>query len=326
VAPPWRKHIGTAALTTAILFLLGACGRFGDSHAAPTPPPPLVVAPSGAQNATTETAGDTAPAEDATTTVTEPGGTASTATATATAEAVPAFKGHHVVKVLGQYPHDSTMWTEGLEFFQGRLLESSGIMGRSTLRLVDPHSGAAEELLAVADDLYAEGVTAIGDQAFQLTYQEQTLLVTSLSDLTPASVARQANAYDGEGWGLCYDGTHLVMSNGSSELQFRDPTTFELTGTVAVTLNGAPIDQLNELECLGQQILANIWLTSSIVAINPTTGVVEATVDASSLVPRPFVGSDDEVLNGIAYNRETGTFWLTGKLWPTMYEVTFVAV
>ena len=226
------------------------------------------------------------------------------------------------IQIVSQYPHDTTSWTEGLEFHQGQLLESTGRTGQSTLRFEDPTTGEAQAVIPVAKDLYAEGVTVVGGQALQLTWQDRTLLSTPVTDPTQAAVSRRDGAYDGEGWGLCNDGTALVMSNGSDQLQFRDPSTFALVRTVAVTRSGSPLAKLNELECVNGRVWANVWLTNDIVVINPTTGVVEGQVDASSLVPAGISRNDgNKVLNGIAYNPDTERFWLTGKLWPVIYEV-----
>ena len=226
------------------------------------------------------------------------------------------------IQVVKSYPHDTSSWTEGLEFYQGKLLESTGRTGQSSLRLTDPTTGQPESVVQVAKSLYAEGVTVVNGQALQLTWKDRTLLSTPLAQLTPKAVTSRTDAYNGEGWGLCNDGTELVMSDGSDTLQFRDPTTFALLRTVAVTRGGSPLAKLNELECVKGQVWANVWLTTDIVAIDPATGVVTGLVDASSLVPDGIGRNDsNKVLNGIAYNPETQRFWLTGKLWPVVYEV-----
>jgi glutaminyl-peptide cyclotransferase len=226
------------------------------------------------------------------------------------------------IDVLGTYPHDETAWTEGLELYHGLLLESAGRPGQSSLRLSDPRTGELQEVVKVAGKLYAEGVTVVDGRAVQLTWTDETLLTTNLPNLSP--VTARANAYDGEGWGLCYDGTDLVMSDGSAQLQFRDPTTFELRRTVPVTLNGVPLERVNELECVEGQVWANVWLTTSIVVIDPLTGTVTGTADVAELVPEQYRGSQDAVPNGIAHDPDLGTFWLTGKLWPVSYEVRLV--
>ncbi len=227
------------------------------------------------------------------------------------------------IEVLGTYPHDETAWTEGFELHDGQLLESTGREGQSTLRLTDPATGAVTDEIPVAANLYAEGVTVVDGRAVQLTWKNETVLVSALPDLDPATVEERQDAYDGEGWGLCYDGTDLVMSNGSDQLQFRDPTTFELHRSVPVRLSGKPVANINELECVDGAVWANIWLTTTIVVIDPATGVVTATADMAELVPEQYKDDRNAVANGIAHNPDTGTFWLTGKLWPVTYEVKF---
>lgn len=231
--------------------------------------------------------------------------------------------GHHVPVVVNEYPHDVEAFTQGLEWYEEHLLESTGIVGESSLRLVDPETGEPTVLIPSPRELFAEGVTVVDGEAIQLTFQDRVLLRTPLPAGTAGPTVRVDDAYDGEGWGLCFDGTHLVMSDGSEQLEFRHPDTFAIERTVEVRLGDQPIGDLNELECVGQQILANVWQTNSIVAIDPATGEVVASIDASALVPIEFRESTREVLNGIAYNPATDTYWLTGKRWPVIYEVRF---
>ncbi|MEM8924538.1 MAG: glutaminyl-peptide cyclotransferase [Actinomycetota bacterium] len=248
------------------------------------------------------------------------------------AAVVEPLAGHYVPEVVAAHPHDARSFTQGLEWYGDRLLESRGLRGASSLALLDPATGEADWLVNLADtDLFAEGLTVIEaedrDRVLQLTWTSRTLLTTDLpnaDDPLPPTYRRQDDAYDGEGWGLCNDGSRLVMSNGSSLLVFRRFDDFSAIGSVEVTLNGLPVEQLNELECVGGQVLANVWQSNTIVVIDPDTGIVEATIDASNLVPDGYENSTDDVLNGIAHHPERGTFWLTGKRWPTLYEVRFV--
>lgn len=249
-----------------------------------------------------------------------PRATVPTAPATATGDGGPATLS---IEVLGTHPHDETAWTEGFELHDGQLLESTGREGQSSLRLTDPVTGAITDQVPVDAELYAEGVTVVDGRAIQLTWKNETVLVSDLPDLDPSTVEERPDAYDGEGWGLCYDGTDLVMSNGSAELQFRDPATFELRRSVPVTLAGQPVVNINELECVDGEVWANVWLTTTIVVIDPATGAVTATADVADLVPEQYRGDGNAVANGIAHDPDTGTFWLTGKLWPVTYEVRF---
>lgn len=217
--------------------------------------------------------------------------------------------------VVETYPHDPGAFTQGLEFAGDTLVESTGLVGESSLRLVEPETGAVLALRAIPDPFFAEGATVVGDEIFQLTWQDETLIVHSLDGLQE----RRRVPYSGEGWGLCALGDRLVMSDGSDRLTFRDPVSFEPLTAISVTLRGEAVERLNELECVGDTVWANVWQDTRIVAIDSATGVVEAVVDVAPLVPP---GADGEsVANGIAYDERTGRFWLTGKRWPVIYEV-----
>ena len=320
------SRVGAVALLTMVTLLtagavgvavLAATGDDGRSEIRVAAPP---TSTSGLAATTPDDTqpNDTAPDNTA------PGDTGPSGAAPGPIELV----GHHVPYVIAAYPHDPTAWTQGLEWYEGSLLESTGLVGESSLRLVDPETGTPTVLVPAPDALYAEGVTVVDGEAIQLTYQDRALLRTPLplEEDGAATTVRVDDAYGGEGWGLCFDGEHLVMSNGSDELVFRDPATFEIDRSVVVTNGDETIDYVNELECVGDQILANVWQTSSIIAIDPATGIVEGSVDASDLVPVEYRGDTGAVLNGIAYNPATDTYWVTGKLWPVIYEVRFVPV
>jgi glutaminyl-peptide cyclotransferase len=201
----------------------------------------------------------------------------------------------------------------------GKLYEGSGLRGESTLREIDPRTGAASRTVTLADKYFGEGIAVVDDRVVQLTWQEHTAFVYRLSDFKQISTF----SYDTEGWGLCDDGTRLVMSDGTNQLYFRDRSTFAVKGKVSVTENGAPIDRLNELECVDGLVYANVWQTNNIVRIDPATGKVTAVIDASGLLSTDEARGVD-VLNGIAYDASTKTFLITGKLWPTLFEVRFV--
>ena len=223
------------------------------------------------------------------------------------------------VEVLATYPHDPTAFTQGLELHDGLLYEGTGLEGRSELRTVRFETGEVTARVSLPDDVFGEGVTIVGDRVWQLTWQSGIAFHRDLASL--AELRRVT--YDGEGWGICYDGTQLVMSDGSAELTFRDPESFEPTGSVAVTLDGEPLPMLNELECVAGRVWANVWQTDQIVRIDPATGVVEALVDASGLLSdEDRIGAD--VLNGIAAVDAGDTFLITGKWWPKLFEVRFV--
>ncbi|NNE72593.1 MAG: glutaminyl-peptide cyclotransferase [Acidimicrobiales bacterium] len=225
-----------------------------------------------------------------------------------------------IPQVLETRAHDPEAFTQGFEFVDGRLFESTGLVGQSTLRELDPETGDVVRSVDVGSDYFAEGLTAVDDALIQLTWQDGVALVYDRETFQ----VRETFSYEGEGWGLCQlDANRLVMSDGSDVLTFRDPQSFEVIGTVAVTRGTDSITRLNELECVDGTVWANVWKTDLIMAIDPTTGAVTSTVDATGLLPADQAAGAD-VLNGIAYDDDAGTFWLTGKLWPSMFEVTFV--
>jgi len=223
------------------------------------------------------------------------------------------------VKVLAVHPHDPRAFTQGLLWYRGKLYESTGLYGRSTLREVDPESGRVERETALPARVFGEGLARVGERLVQLSWQRRQAFVWRLASFDRL----QTFTYRGEGWGLCYDGSRLVMSNGSASLTFRDPRTFARLGRVAVSLAGKPLASLNELECVDGKVYANVWQTQIIVRIDPATGVVDEEIDASGLLT-PDEQRSADVLNGIAYDPETRHFWITGKLWPKMFEVEWV--
>jgi glutamine cyclotransferase len=224
-----------------------------------------------------------------------------------------------VPQVVRSFPHDHEAFTQGLLFFEGKLYESTGLQGRSSVRRVDPESGHVEARTELAPQLFGEGLARVGGQLFQITWRDGRALVWDLGGLKKL----RELSYPGEGWGLCHDGHRLIMSDGSDHLFFRDDASFARTGDVAVTRAGEPVKKLNELECVGDEVYANVWMTDNIARIDAKTGAVTGWIDASGLLSRDErLGAD--VLNGIAFVPERGTFFITGKLWPRMFEVRFV--
>lgn len=223
------------------------------------------------------------------------------------------------VEIVAEYPHDPAAFTQGLLLRQNQLFESTGLRGRSTVRAVDLASGTVQRQVDLPPELFGEGLAAVGPRLIQLTW---TSGVARVYDRATFALERE-HSYTTQGWGLCYDGSRLVMSDGSSTLYFRDPDTFELQGQVEVRENGERRDRLNELECVNGKVYANVFETDWIVEIDPDTGTVTAAIDASGLLTSAERARAD-VLNGIAYRTETGTFFVTGKLWPRLFEVRFV--
>ena len=219
-------------------------------------------------------------------------------------------------QLLSVRPHDANAFTQGLLFFGGSLFESVGLYGQSSLREVDPLTGEVLRQVEVPDEFFAEGLTRVGDRLIQLTWREGTALVYDLETFRRVGLFR----YHGEGWGLCYDGARLYMSDGSATLTVRDPQTFVVIGRVPVTLGGSPVPLLNELECVKGAIYANVWQTNALVEIDKASGAVRTIVDASGLLTNAEAAQAD-VLNGVSYDPKQDTFFLTGKLWPKLFEM-----
>ncbi len=229
------------------------------------------------------------------------------------------------IVLISELSHDPEAFTQGFEISDGRLYESTGARGdrSSTLRELDRNTGEVLRLHNIEEEIFTEGLTFVDGRIYQLTWKDGVALVWDPEAEDFSEVERFD--YEGQGWGLCYNGHVLVMSDGSSDLHFRDPVTFERVGNpVRVTLDGEELPSLNELECVGDRVYANVWLTDLIVQIDTVTGVVRALADASEIgLPRP--DDPNAVLNGIAWDPATETFLITGKDWPAIYEIYFEA-
>ena len=220
-------------------------------------------------------------------------------------------------EIIATYPHDATAFTQGLFMHEGALFESTGQVGQSSLRRVDLETGQVVQQVNINPPVFGEGSARIGDTIYMLSWVSQAGLVF---DAESFELVDQFS-YSGEGWGLTTDGTRLILSDGSPQLRFLDPETMELSGTLDISFNGRPVRRINELEWIDGEIWANIWQTSSIVRIDPQTGNVTGLVDLAALVPAGLADPRDAVANGIAWNRETGQIYVTGKLWPVLYEI-----
>lgn len=229
------------------------------------------------------------------------------------------------VEVLATMPHDEQLFTQGLEIADGVLYEGTGRVGESVLRATELRPGPAPgRTLAQAElpePLFGEGITVAGDRVWQLTWKSGIAIERDRDTLAE----RRRMRYDGEGWGLCHDGSRLVSSDGSDRLTFRDPATFAPTGSVRVRRDGQPVTELNELECVGGAVWANVWQTDRIVRIDPGSGAVTGVVDAVGLL-EPSQRAGAGVLNGIAAVPGTDQFLVTGKNWPSLFRVRFVPV
>jgi len=223
------------------------------------------------------------------------------------------------VRILRQYPHDRSAFTQGLIWHDGVMYESTGQYGESSLRKVRLEDGKVLARRELEPDFFGEGLARVDDHLVQLTWRSGLAQVWDLKTLERRTTLR----YRGEGWGLCFDGTALVMSDGSSILEFRDPKSMEVLRELIVIKEGRPVQRLNELECVDSQIYANVWQSNEILRIDSKTGRVTASIDASDLLTK-IESRRADVLNGIAYKPDSKTFLVTGKLWPQLFEVELV--
>ncbi|MBA0127695.1 glutaminyl-peptide cyclotransferase [Haloechinothrix sp. YIM 98757] len=223
--------------------------------------------------------------------------------------------------VLETLPHDPTAFTQGFEIAHGTLYESTGLVGESDIRATDLGTGTELARAELAAPLFAEGLTVVDDRIWQLTWKSEVAIERDRETLEEL----RRVGYEGEGWGLCYQRRHdrLVMSDGSDRLTFRDPDSFAPLDDVAVTSAGEAVERLNELECVGEDVYANVWRSDTIVRIDPADGAVTAEIDASGLLD-PQDEDEAGVLNGIASVPGTDRFLLTGKNWPASFRVRFV--
>ncbi|MBS0331604.1 MAG: glutaminyl-peptide cyclotransferase [Proteobacteria bacterium] len=222
------------------------------------------------------------------------------------------------IEVRHVYPHDPGAFTEGLFYLNGDLFESTGIQGQSNVRRVRLSDGAVLQQRAIDPELFGEGIVNWGSEIVSLTWRDHIGYRWDRKTLTQ----KKAFHYPGEGWALTQDGKHLIMSDGTAFLRVLDPMSFKALRRIKVTADGAPVDQLNELEWVKGEILANIWQTSRIARIDPATGHVKAWIDLSSLPETQGAGvNSDAVANGIAYDAAHDRLFVTGKNWPHLYEV-----
>lgn len=220
------------------------------------------------------------------------------------------------VEVVASYPHDPGAFTQGLAIEEGRLYESTGQYGASSLRLVDLESGRVERLVNLARSYFGEGIAIAGGRIYQLTWQSRTGIVYDLESFE----ALERFRYMGEGWGVTYDGEWLVVSDGTPTLRFMDPASFEVVRRVNVADEGRPVARINELEYVDGEVWANIWYEDRIARISPDDGRVLGWLDLAHVWPAAE-RNREQVLNGIAYDRDADRLYVTGKNWPRLYEI-----
>jgi glutamine cyclotransferase len=222
-------------------------------------------------------------------------------------------------EVIDSLEHNPAYFTQGLEFYNGLMFESSGRYGKSRIRAFRPDNDETLVEKRIADKYFAEGLTIFNGEVFLLTWKENTLFVLDPTTLK----TKRTLTYAGEGWGLASTGNQLVMSDGSETIYFRNASTFRVDRTVRVKLGQRYVTRINELEFAQGFLWANVWHTPLIIKINPTNGSVVQYYDLSALVAEHTNGGDEKVLNGIAYDAEKDGFWVTGKLWSKRYLVRF---
>ncbi|MBD3171677.1 glutaminyl-peptide cyclotransferase [Candidatus Bathyarchaeota archaeon] len=222
-------------------------------------------------------------------------------------------------RVVNKYPHDSDAFTQGLVYYEDRLYEGTGLYGESSLRVTELETGEIIHSINLDSDYFGEGIAILDETLYQLTWKKGVGWIYDL-DLNPIGNW----ILIGEGWGLTSNNTHLIMSNGTSTLSIIDPQTMEITDTVEVTDGAQKIDRINELEYIDGLIYANIWQTNRIAVIEPETGTVVSWIDLKGIVDQLDHQDGIDVLNGIAYDSEAKRIFVTGKLWPNLFEIELV--
>jgi glutamine cyclotransferase len=235
----------------------------------------------------------------------------------ASATAEPPVDGYRIVK---EYPHDPTAFTQGLIYLDGKLYESTGLNRQSTVREVRLEDGKVLRSVSIPPQYFGEGLVNWGPDLLSLTWQDGVGFRWNRADFRPKGTFR----YSGEGWGLTQDGRHIILSDGTSNLRFFDPATMQEKKRVAVTFKGQPVERLNELEWVKGEIYANIWMGRRIARIDPKSGAVKGWIDLNQLVVENASGDPDAVLNGIAYDAKGDRLFVTGKNWAKLFEIDVV--
>jgi glutamine cyclotransferase len=226
----------------------------------------------------------------------------------------------YTFKVVNAFPHDPAAFTQGLVYRDGFLYEGTGLNGRSQLRKVRLETGEVVQHADLGREFFGEGIAIVGNKIFQLTWQSHVGFVYNLADF---KLLRQFS-YPGEGWGLTSHGNEIFMSDGTVEIRVLNAATLKEKRRFTVRDGATPIDQLNELEFVEGELFANVWQTDRIARISPQTGKVLGWIDLTGLLSPVFRRRDDAVLNGIAYDAAHKRLFVTGKLWPKIFEIQLV--
>ncbi len=223
--------------------------------------------------------------------------------------------------IVGQYPHDTACYTEGLEFFNGKLYESGGDYQNSVLQFGDAKTGKIITKHKMGTEkIFGEGITILKGKLYQLTYTTHEVFVYDVKNIS--KVIQQFTWPFDEGWGMTNNGTDLLITTGGTELYFVDPTTFKIKNTIHIHDDNGPIDKVNELEYVDGFVWGNVFETNNILKIDPQNGAVVGKMNFDNLLdPKDRVGNRAEVMNGIAYDSTTKSFFITGKRWPKIFEM-----
>jgi glutamine cyclotransferase len=226
--------------------------------------------------------------------------------------------GYRIVHI---FPHDPQAFTQGLVFLDGALYEGTGLPGRSTIRKVRLENGEVLQLQKLDAEYFGEGIAIMGNRLFELTYKSEVGFIYDRDTFRRTGTF----TYRGEGWGLTHDGARLIMSDGTAFLRFLNPDTLQETGRLQVRDGQAPVENLNELEFVKGEVLANVWQTDRIARISPKTGAVTGWIDLKGLLNPGDAAQGGDVMNGIAYDAAADRLFVTGKLWPKLFEIRIVA-
>lgn len=224
---------------------------------------------------------------------------------------------HYGFEIVNTWPHDRDAYTQGLLFHDGKLLESTGQEGKSSLRRVEPETGRVLKKIEVPRPYFAEGITLFRGKIYQLTWLHQRGFIYDAQSFEKVGEF----SYRGEGWGLTNDGHSLIMSDGTNRIRFLDPDNFQVNKTISVLDRGTPVASLNELEYVNGEIFANVWHKEQVVRIDSQTGRVIGWIDLTGLRALTETSNDEAVLNGIAYDESNNRLFVTGKLWPKLFEI-----
>ena len=222
----------------------------------------------------------------------------------------------YTYEIVNTFPHDRNAFTQGLVFLDGKLIESTGLVGQSTLREVNLTNGVVLRQVPVPR-YFAEGLAVLGGKAYQLTWQARKGFVYDEATFR----LEKEFAYTGEGWGLATDGHWLILSDGTAYIHYLDPATFEVERTIQVAVRGQPVKWLNELEFIQGEIFANVWQTPYVARIDPSNGAVTGVINFARLLPPADHNTNTDVLNGIAYDSAADRLFVTGKCWPKLFQV-----